>query len=385
MTKKNIYHRYSDLLAFERLMILVATLARYPGVGSRDNPLLKNQDPLEQLLAMMQEVATEVEVDLPNYSIHTLRKDLATLRNYGILQQHMYRWGYYLGTGALDKVELRFALNALRSQVEYQEDPLVRQTYSKLKRRLRQFDLEEEFSYPLRTQLSKVIVYTSPEEMMQEGKYRGTLFEKLGEIEEAILQGQAIEIKRVRNPHQKGKGLFLQSIWPLQLIYHDIAWYLLHENYENGHLAISRLDRFNGYYQALDVPARGIQAQLESLQTAKELLRNGWGLYLGKFEEQLEEKEGKGNLVEVKVRFFGDAIAFVLEGEKRHHSQRIKKGAIDAEGWLTCIDYEIKLPRRSLKEFSYWVNRFFGKAVFKQPSFMAEEQVSQAKALLERG
>jgi len=42
----------------------------------------------------------------------TLRKDLETLRRYGILDRQMYRWGYYLGTGALRRDELQVAFNA---------------------------------------------------------------------------------------------------------------------------------------------------------------------------------------------------------------------------------------------------------------------------------
>ncbi len=363
-------------------MILIATLARYPGVGSKDNQLLTVRHPLEQVLLMMQEVARELEVELPTYSIHTLRKDLATLRCYGILERDMYRWGYYLGSGALDRVELRLALNALRSQMEYQGDPLVRQTYCKIERRLRLFNLEEEFNYPVRTQLNRVIVYTSPEEMMKEGKYRGTLFERLEEIEKSILQGQCIEIKRVRNPRKKRQSLFNERIWPLQLIYHDIAWYLLHENYKDGHLAISRLDRFNDHFRVLNEAVRGIKVQLASLEVAKQLLKNGWGLHLGNFEEQLREREGKAEFVKVRVRFFGEAIPFILEGEKRHDSQEIRKGPVDADGELSYLDYKLKLPKRSLKEFGYWVNRFLGKAIFKEPSFLAEEQVLNVEKLL---
>jgi len=32
------------------------------------------------------------------------------LRRYGILDRQMYRWGYYLGTGALRRDELQVAL-----------------------------------------------------------------------------------------------------------------------------------------------------------------------------------------------------------------------------------------------------------------------------------
>jgi hypothetical protein len=47
------------------------------------------------------------------------------------------------------------------------------------------------------------------------------------------------------------------------------------------------------------------------------LLEKGWGLFLGKAEEQRLELEGKINLIKVKVRFFPTVIDFILEGELR--------------------------------------------------------------------
>ncbi|MHC5718588.1 MAG: hypothetical protein ACYTX0_42585, partial [Nostoc sp.] len=65
-----------------------------------------------------------------------------------------------------------------------------------------------------------------------------------------------------------------------------IAWYLLHEDCQNGHLAISRLDRFTEHFKLLDSKGRDSTEQWQSLQVAHQLLENGWGLYLGKQEEQ---------------------------------------------------------------------------------------------------
>jgi len=50
---------------------------------------------------------------------------------------------------------------------------------------------------------------------------------------EAISKGQAIEISRGSDPYLRGYIGPLQ-IWPLQLIYHDIAWYLIYEYIVTG-------------------------------------------------------------------------------------------------------------------------------------------------------
>ena len=112
----------------------------------------------------------------------------------------------------------------------------------------------------------------------------------------------------------------------MQLIYSDIAWDLLHEDYQNGHLAVSRLDRFSDHFKLVDVKSRGLTPQWQSLQVAHQLLEAGWGLYLGEVEDQQREREGQLSFINVTVRFFPEVMAFIQEAEKRHPSQKISHG-----------------------------------------------------------
>lgn len=389
MPKKPVTHPYTDLQAFERLMLLMATFVRYPGVGSSDfNDSIDTKsggyhDALTEVSVRLQEVARECGIDLPAYSAHTLRKDLRTLRHYNILDNRMYRWGYYLGTGAMSLVELQVAFNALSSQAKYQQDPRVNKIYQILMRRLRGLNLADEFAYPVRSQINRAIVYTDPQEMMADSKYRGTLFERLEQLETAIIRGQAIELYRSRNPYQKGATEYL-NIYPLQLVYSDIAWYLLHENYQNGHLAVSRLDRFTEHFKQVSYQERGLTLQRQSLQVAHQLLEAGWGLYLGGVEEQRLERLGKLDFVNVTVRFFPEVIGFIQEGEKRHRNQKISLGQKTPDGQPSYLDYSLKLPPRSLAEFSRWVYRFMGGAQFLTPKEWVEKHKQAAQELLAR-
>jgi hypothetical protein len=389
MPKKPVTHLYSDLQVFERLMLLIATFVRYPGVGSSDlNDSIEpksgdSHDALAEVLLRLQEVARDCGIDLPTYSLHTLRKDLRTLRRYNILDSRIYRWGYYLGTGAMSLMELQVAFNALSSQAKYQQDPQVNKIYQILMRRLRGLNLADEIVYPVRAQINRAIIYTDPEEMMADSKYRGTLFEKLEQLENAIIRGQAIEIYRSRNAYQQGITEFL-NIYPLQLIYSDVAWYLLHEDCQSGHLATSRLDRFTEHFKLLGSKGRDLTEQWQSLQVAHELLENGWGLYLGKQEEQSLERQGKLDFINVTVRFFPDVMVFIQEGEKRHKSQKISFGAKTPDGKSSYLDYSLKLPPRSLAEFSRWVYRFMGSAQFLTPKELVEKHKQVAQELLAR-
>jgi hypothetical protein len=375
-------------------MILIAALVKYPGVGyrtidpSENSQPGKHHDALEEVQERVKEIATNLALDWPvEYpSIATLRKDIETLRDYQILDRRMYRWGYYLGTGVMSPDELKIAFDALRSQAIYQGDPRIRQIYRQLQRRIQGFQLDSQtdFFYPVRGQLDRSIDYTDPDEMMAKKKYRQTLYEKIDILENAIVQGQAIEVARSIDPYQqKFTGLF--PIYPLQLIYRDIAWYLVYETYPDGCLAIGRLNRFAGHCRILRDNHRSLEEQRRSLDNAHKLIRNGWGLNLGDLASQKSELAGQLALIPVKVRFFHPVSYFIQEGETRHPRQKLKNRRHDpGTKILESIDYHIELPPRSLEEFLWWLQRYLEHAQILSPSELAERHYQAARSLVDR-
>lgn len=309
MAKKPLLHSYADRQSFERLLLLIATLVQYPGVGCSDTVAEsesgKHHNALAAVQTQLRQVAQSVDIELPaGYpATATIRKDLETLRDYGILDRRMYRWGYYLGTGAMSKAELKAAFNALDSQAKYQANPQVRQIYQTLERRLRGLDWEHQgnFFYPVRAYLNRPIIYTDPEEMIAKGKSKRTLFHCLELVENAIAQGQLIELYRYCDPYHQQIGY--KRVYPLQLFYYDIAWYLLFEECDTQHLAVERVDRFKEHCAVIDTQGRGQKQQWESLKVAQKLMNAGWGIYLGQPQEQELERQGQLALEQVKVRF----------------------------------------------------------------------------------
>jgi predicted DNA-binding transcriptional regulator YafY len=380
MPKSPNLHSYSDQVSFDRLLVLIATLVRHPGVGSRSAKVTNDQDSLESVQQHMQLLADNLGLQLPHCSVHTLRKDLVTLRAYGILDRHRHDWGYYLGSGALNREELQIALNALLSQATYQGDAQARRIYQSLSQRLKPLNLESngELFYPVRAHLNRAIVHTDPEEMMRQRQSQDTLFHQLAALESAMLQGLPIELYLAKTPY-KTKSVY-RKIYPLQLLYHDVAWYLVMEDCENGHLAISRVDRFKNYLKPLDDTGRGLDVQQKSLNIAHQLLHNGWGLNLGNPTDQQLERQGKLPLTTVKVRFFSPACEFVREGERRHPKQKIVVGPKDEQtGELAYLDYSVKLPERSLNEFSLWVARHLENAQVLAPLQLVEKHRESAQ------
>jgi len=386
MPKRPEIHRYSDRTAFDRLSVAIATLARYPGVGCATGETKSGQHhALVEVRTKMQSVARALNLHWEdNYpATATIRKDLELLKDYGILDRRMYRWGYYLGKGAIDLAELSCVLDALNSQAKYQGDPFVRQIAARLAKRFKglNFTNEGRLFYPIRQQIDTSIVFTDPSEMMEQGKYRHTLFERLEQLEAAILGGKTIELHRVSDPYDP-TNVGLDRIIPLQLIYSDIAWYLICENVADRHLSVNRLDRYSDYYREIDLPGRDLSVQRERLDLAHLLLTNGWGLYLGSLDEQRTELAKTLTLTRIVVRFWSPVLTFIQEGERRHHTQRIRAGKKDDLGWMSYLDYEVTLPPRSVNEFMLWVNRFMDAAQIISPPALIDRHLAQARGII---
>ena len=382
MPKSSQTHAYSDRQAFERLMLIIATFLQYPSIGSPDASPQNNDRPHEALAAVKQQLeqlAQEMGIAINNIAIPTIRKDLVTLRKYGILNKRIYRWGYYLGTGVMTKQELSVALNALASLAEYQRSPQIIRIYASLVKRLQGFDTPEnsKLLYPVRSQINHLIVTTDLEDRIKKKQIqnRHNLFDSLSTVEKAILDGQAIEIYRHSDPYADNTGA--AQVYPLQLIYHDIAWYLLYENCENSHFMIVRVDRLTDKCIEIPLQTRSLQKQKESLDLAHQLLANGWGLNMGEFDEQMQERQMELEFETVIVRFFAPVIQFIEEGTYRHPSQKI-----DARRKPESIDLHLSLPPRSLGEFSRWVNRFMDNAIILAPEHLANKHVQSAQRLV---
>jgi hypothetical protein len=81
----------------DRLFLLIAAIAQNPGIGSNVAAKEAGLDPMDLIQQKMLEIAAAQGIEVEEWSIHTLRKDLKTLRQYGILAADAFWHGYYLG------------------------------------------------------------------------------------------------------------------------------------------------------------------------------------------------------------------------------------------------------------------------------------------------
>ncbi|WP_069789442.1 helix-turn-helix transcriptional regulator (plasmid) [Cyanobacterium sp. IPPAS B-1200] len=383
MAKTPQLHRYSDQKSFQRLMLLIATIVNHPNLTQEND-----EEPTNSLSQLQQEInntASEYDVQLDKPAISTLRKDLETLKKYGILERRMYRWGYYLGTGVMTKAEFKVAFDALESMANYQGDAIARKIYRQLRKRIKglQLDHKTDFFYPIRRNLNRAINYTDPEEMFLKGNNQNTLYHHISSLEKAIIKGQAIEVSRPKDYYNQGH-IGIEIIIPLQLIYYNIAWYLIYENCANGQIIIGRLNRFSDYFHILSTAGRNILAQKESLKKAEQLLINGWGLNLGNLEEQELELKGELLLEKIKVRFYPPIADLIIEGDLRHPKQRIKVTKNQYNGQISFVDYFISLPPRSLNEFLYWLQKYSSSVEVVHPQHLRKRHEQGALQLYQR-
>ncbi|WP_051470003.1 WYL domain-containing protein [Fischerella sp. PCC 9605] len=117
---------------------------------------------------------------------------------------------------------------------------------------------------------------------------------------------------------------------------------------------------------------------------AQQLLEAGWGLSLGKLEDQKLERRGELEFVEVTVRFYPEVMGYILEGDNRHPNQKIQKGPKTKDGKPAYVDYTVKLPERSFDEFCRWVYKFMGHAEFRSPPKLVEQHQKAARETLTR-
>lgn len=377
MPRPSQFHPYSDRRAFDRLMALIALLAHRPGVGG--------PDPLDRDLSMGNRSLEQIAEALGDFlgdpstppKAATLHKDLAMLRRYGLLQSRPYRWGYYLGSGGLLPHEVSLVLFALTLVGDHWHHRGAADLAQILEKRFRPTAIAPtETPYPTRQLIDRPIIHTDPMEMMAVGENTLNLYHGLPALEAAMAVGQGVILQCCKNPYFP-QEVGPMRVFPLQLLYREIAWYLLFEHGEDGHWEIGRVDRFGDGVTPWGEP-RGRTLQEKRLREAIQLLARGWGLYLGDRRSQTQERSGRVPLEKVVVRFFAQMIPFILEGRTRHPTQQLHR---DPQGQY--VDFQVMLPGRSFDEFYRWVCRFGDQAMFLTPPSLVQRHQNSLRQGLE--
>lgn len=306
----------------ERLLELLAVICAEPGL--RFDALKARFD-----------IATGRE---PPWGESTVRRFLTTLRRRGLIDQRDQDDGYFPSGAFFTPIEARDLLDAMTLRGKGLYHPGAR-------RRLETF--AERFKGSA--------LWSEPAPYMVEAVGHRTVFSpddsRLGivmsRLRQAILSGEAIAVTKRRDPYSPLGGTRAFEVYPAQLIFHDIAWYLLAEDVQSAQFSTFRLDRLDTAMPALAWPRRNAAIQRVRLQAGRALLDRGWGMAV----PRATARDAAIAYEEVQVRFSRAVADFVREHPNRYPGQRI-----DAQPDGSVI-YRVDLPAHEpvRMQFRRWV------------------------------
>jgi predicted kinase len=255
----------------------------------------------------------------------TLRKDLEKiLTPYGFRNRNdNVRHGYCLGTAVLPAARLQELHNVLCQSAGRLADPSAQNLLVELDERLGWAGISADGIPPVRSYARHAVVDTK---LVRRDSLAGP--RRADAIEAAI-----VEHRRVLLERYPGVGSFADSpagelrVWPLQLIFHNVGWYLLYEEdqvgYEQGLIRSERLDRL-----ALRSSDGGLrrspEEQAAALARLERLLHHSGGIYFGSdLEQQLaiaspSAQRRSQALTNLRFCCAPWAFAFIREGLQRY-------------------------------------------------------------------
>jgi len=255
----------------------------------------------------------------------TLRKDLEKiLTPYGFRNRNdNVRHGYCLGTAVLPAARLQELHNVLRQSAGRLADPSAQNLLVELDERLGWAGISANGVAPVRSYARHAVVDTA---LVRRDSLAAP--RRAETIEAAI-----VEHRRVLLQRYPGVGSFADSpegelrVWPLQLIFHNVGWYLLFEEDQVGHeqglIRSERLDRLASPPSHGDL-RRSPEEHAAALIRLERLLHHSAGIYFGSdLEQQLaiaspSAQRRSQELVTLRFCCAPWAFAFIREGLQRY-------------------------------------------------------------------
>jgi len=303
-----ITHPYSEKDAFCRLIKTIRFILQ--------NPLLHNPETTAQQ-TFINEIESQGIVEFN--SGNSIRKDIEkTLKPYDILPNISLRRGYFAGTSILSESDLLRVFNLLEAQANGLDDPLALGVYERFKERLSYTYKLDKSSYPVRVIYNRNIVDL-------DSLPSSSLAGRIHEVELAIEKGYQLEVKPF-----KGVGRFTDQpenyfkIYPIQLVFHNIGWYLGFERIDGDKAGLFKFERIDRLFLSnVSSLSRSPEEQRLALQKLETLCQSCGGIFLGNSvtdqKNYLSHKAQQKKSVEIEIElWFSDYIfRFVSEGNKR--------------------------------------------------------------------
>jgi predicted kinase len=261
----------------------------------------------------------------------TLRKDLEKiLTPYGFRNRNdNVRHGYCLGTAVLSPPRLQELHNVVRQTAGRLADPSAQDLLAELDERLGWAGISADGLPPVRSFARHAVVDTA---LVRRDSLAAP--RRAEAIEAAI-----VEHRRVLLQRYPGVGSFADSpdgelrVWPLQLIFHNVGWYLLFEQdqvgREQGLIRSERLDRL-ALRNAQGDLRRSPEEHDSALARLERLLHHSGGIYFGADLGQqlvIASHSAQRRIQSLQTMRFCCApwaFAFIREGLQRYPIEHIR-------------------------------------------------------------
>jgi hypothetical protein len=263
--------------------------------------------------------------------------------------------GFGLGTAILTVQQLKDVHTRLNQAFKRLNDPTITHLLDALATRLKYAGIDVDNQVPLRAFANRSII-DSITESDSDHPNRQSLVnqDELKKVEQAILARKPVKIKV---PDRANRGSDKEIIiWPLQILFHNIAWYLAYESMEIDRLlTVTRLDRIQLINSSLPQQRR-LEDMQDSQRRLEQLCRRTGGIFLGAdhhaqkalAEDKLSDARikqllDKGTLVRVGFRCSSRIYAFIRSGTKRYPAEQMRlSGPLSSDAW-TLDDKGIQL------------------------------------------
>jgi len=316
------WHRYSDWEPFQRLLTLTRYLAHHP-FPTKPKPKSDSSSKRQQGLQEGFFQTMQNDGVLLGHTLASVREDIRqVLKPYELFPGFTMKKGYFCGTGIFSQPELAKIYGLLRSQQVYLDDPVAVEIAKTFRERIessRLLDIKQ--VYPSRAIGNREIVNTNT-------LPKTALPNQLDHLESAIEAGELLELAlrpgSARFPGQPELDRF--HAYPLQVVFHNISWYLAFERVggnpeKDGLLSFQRLDRLT--LEQATGQSRSFQKQWDKLNQLKKLYKASAGIFLGnRVSDQtkyLSKNKQERDTVQttIELHMTEQIFKFVSEGNQR--------------------------------------------------------------------
>ena len=255
----------------------------------------------------------------------TLRKDVErVLTPYGFRTRNdNVRHGYGVGTAVLSAARLREVHQVVSQAVSRLGDPTAQDLLAELDERLRWGGVLREDELPVRVFANRSIVH--PDLVRRDSL---AVPEQAEKLEAAIASGQRVLLERFSEAATHGEEPKKPvHVWPLQLLFHNIGWYLAYEDdavgHERGLIRTERLDRL-ALRQVDSGFRRTPEQRADGVRRLARLMELSGGIYFGDgaaLQQQLlgaSPEELSALLTTVRFRCTLQVYRFLREGLQRY-------------------------------------------------------------------